>query len=406
VGLNWSEGLKAGAQGLTLMQRNSEHKTDMLYKQISDANMMRFKEREFQADTKYRSDTLAETTRSRKATEALTKSTQESTAAYRETSSEQAASRLTETQRHNKVSEGIAVSSESRRRVDSLLDAKEKEIEALGIMPDEAQLAPIHKKYERKIARAELPNDGAKAFDRAMKTLADTPDTLDFATRYGRMSAAERKTADANAAKMIKGGMGKSEAMARAIGSGQAEFIQPEAKQMPDPAAGVTPTKGEGTSAQMTDPTTGITPDKTEGTSVQMPDPAAALPTGSTAGSGGSGSVSVAVNAPAVTPEDKAALEGMFNPKQASAYSGSVSQAVNKKQALKQAEAVLSKIQTSVEAKQIIASLNLPQEQKDSLMEKWYKITDAGNKQFIESKSAAEEARAKVQALRDYNTQG
>jgi len=56
VGLNWSEGLKAGAQGLALMQRSSEQKTDILYKQISQANMQRFQTGQAEADRAWRTE--------------------------------------------------------------------------------------------------------------------------------------------------------------------------------------------------------------------------------------------------------------------------------------------------------------------------------------------------------------
>ena len=44
--LNWEEGLKGAQQGMALLQRGSQHNTDIMYRQISDANMMRFRREE------------------------------------------------------------------------------------------------------------------------------------------------------------------------------------------------------------------------------------------------------------------------------------------------------------------------------------------------------------------------
>ena len=248
MSLNWAEGLKGGAQGLALMQRSSQQKTDILYKQVSEANMMRFRKEESATDREFRASEGALNRESqdkqREATNALTKSNQDATSEYRKATTKQAGDRLEETSRHNRATEDTQKLESIRRRQDSYIEAGEKEIEALGIVPDTAKVAEINARVARKVARAELDNKGAVAFDQAHKTLqyGDPQAAQELALRYGKMTPEERKAVKAEAKENVKGGMSEGQALARAIGQGGVDLNDPSGAVSNDFIGGVTET--------------------------------------------------------------------------------------------------------------------------------------------------------------------
>jgi hypothetical protein len=378
-GLNWSEGLKAGAVGLNVLAQNKRQETDLLYKQLSQANMQRFQAEQATADRAWRSEESDKTIAAR-ATEGgldrtsretiskasiasqaeLTKATMEQTGAYQQA---MIGDRQTGRQQTGELNSST-IFDRDIERLNEELQAVQNNWEST---PE--QKAAAQANFDVKVAQAELKQsnpDGFKVYSKIYKDIKPTaPNEMTAANELsmymsGFDDTEAKKVRDAakEAYKQLpeKGPNGNAynrKLAAYNYAIDQHRKNNPDSFDYQGSDAGPQPNI--------------MTPETADG----AVNPNQVIPVnnvGAISSPAGGGSDSVA----SMGANDQA-VEGGFIPPEPPVNTSAMARQTGKKQAQINSEAAIMKIKT---AKEMKAALNrmtsLTKEQKAEIVQRWY----------------------------------
>jgi len=401
-GLNWSEGLKAGAVGLNIVAQNKRQETDLLYKQLSQANMQRFQQQQAAEDREWRSEE-SKANRDWRGEESGAERESRELIAENKLLADKERAKITDA--HNKVLEGQgdtrniiaqqqADTSADRAVTSAQIAATKPYTERIGDLQTQLDKGSLMMSEPEKKAITDqisvLQGKSQKAHEEAglnrdelsiYRGLTNKGFPHETAFAYSQYPDDERKKIDTLAKEEEARGLDAKTAKRSAIGkyrsmSGNVpEFVPPAGE------GSITPEVGE-ISTEQVDVKAPVVEPEVKTPAVEKP---VTLPT---------------------TPEDTAAVEKSFLPSTEKAgYTGAMGTAVAKKQVIKAAEKAMSKITTAKEMKAFLGQLQATKEQKDQLIQKWYADREGKAAAQAVAEKNAQKSRDKAKKLRDYNTQ-